>query len=235
MHRDDSPAAALAPARARSLEDEGVRMTMPARTSAPTAHGASRREQEALLVEGLKRGDLAAYEQLYREHGARMLGTARRYLPVLQDAEDAVQDAMVSLVRSIERFEGTALFTTWLHRVVVNASLMRIRTRTRRPETSLDGLPEAGEHEGLRGAPRWAATADQLIEREDMRHWITAGINSLPETYRLPLVLREVEGWDMATICAGLGVGLSTLKARLSRARTLLREKLDPRFGAGSS
>ena len=94
---------------------------------------------------------------------------------------------------------------------------------------------KAAEHRSLGPAPRWQATADQLVEREDLRQQINAGLNSLPEAYRLPLVLREVEEWDMATICAGLGIGLSTLKARLSRARTLLREKLDPSLGAGLS
>jgi RNA polymerase sigma-70 factor (ECF subfamily) len=207
----------------------------PSPTAGPGTAGAiaSRpASDQASLVEGLRRGDALAYERLYRDHGARMLAVARRYLPVMQDAEDAVQDAMVSLVRAIGTFEGNASFTTWLHRVVVNASLMRVRTRSRRPETSLQAVVEGPDEGAPRSSARWSVTASQALEREDLRQLVLAGIRALPETYRVPLLLRDVEELDMATICTGLGVGLSTLKTRLSRARALLRRNLEPTFGA---
>lgn len=201
--------------------------------SAPTSSVPLRAREDTSLVEGLRRGDVDAYERLYRDHGPRMLAIARRYLPVLQDAEDAVQDAMVSLVRAIGDFEGNSLFTTWLHRVVVNAALMRLRSRSRRPETHLHPVLEENiESPGPRPVSRWSVTASQAVEREDLRQRVLAGIAALPETYRIPLTMRDVEELDMPTICNALGIGLSTLKTRLSRARALLRHDLEPVFGA---
>jgi RNA polymerase sigma-70 factor (ECF subfamily) len=201
--------------------------------SSPTSSASLRAREDTSLVEGLRRGDVDAYERLYRDHGPRMLTIARRYLPVLQDAEDAVQDAMVSLVRAIGDFEGNSLFTTWLHRVVVNASLMRLRSRSRRPETHLHAIiEETVDSPGPRPVSRWSVTASQAVEREDLRKRVLAGISALPDTYRIPLMMRDVEELDMPTICSALGIGLSTLKTRLCRARALLRHNLEPIFGA---
>src|SRR5262245_52418857 len=101
---------------------------------APSAPG------EPKLLERLLAGEEAAYEQLVRTYGGRMLAVARRFLPVEEDARDAVQDAFLSAFRSIRRFEGNAQLSTWLHRIVVNAALMKLRTRRRKPEQSIEDL-----------------------------------------------------------------------------------------------
>src|SRR5215510_12491477 len=88
---------------------------------------------EPKLLERLLAGDEQAYEELVRTYGGRMLAVARRFLPVEEDARDAVQDAFLSAFRSISSFEGHAQLSTWLHRIVVNAALMKLRTRRRKP------------------------------------------------------------------------------------------------------
>ena len=112
------------------------------------------------LRERLLAGEEGAYEELVRRYGGRMLAVARRFLPVEEDARDAVQDAFLSAFRSIDRFEGHAQLSTWLHRIVVNASLMKLRTRRRHPEQSIEellpGYLEDGHLSGRRrrGGPR---------------------------------------------------------------------------------
>ncbi len=104
---------------------------------APPKIGADRSGEDGLL-ERLRSGDDAAFEQLVREHGGRMLAVARRFLRQEEDARDAVQDAFLSAYRALEDFEGNARLSTWLHRIVVNAALMKLRTRRRKPERSIE-------------------------------------------------------------------------------------------------
>ena len=95
---------------------------------------------EQRVLEGLRRGDDDAFEQVFRRYGGRMLATARRLLGNDEDARDAVQEAMLSAFRAVGRFEGGAQIGTWLHRIVVNAALMRMRSRRRKPEASIEDL-----------------------------------------------------------------------------------------------
>jgi RNA polymerase sigma-70 factor (ECF subfamily) len=104
---------------------------------------------EAEVIARLQAGDPAAYAELVRTQGPRMLAVARRLLRSDDDASDAVQEAFISAFRAIGNFEGGAKLSTWLHRIVVTASLMRLRNRTRRPEVSIEELLpkfEDGQH-----------------------------------------------------------------------------------------
>ncbi|HTF32220.1 MAG TPA: sigma-70 family RNA polymerase sigma factor [Myxococcota bacterium] len=95
---------------------------------------------DAALLARLRSGESAAFEELVRDHGARLLGVAKRLLRHDEDARDAVQDAFFSAFRGLEKFEGEARLSTWLHRIVVNAALMKLRTRRRKPEAPIDDL-----------------------------------------------------------------------------------------------
>jgi RNA polymerase sigma-70 factor (ECF subfamily) len=110
-------------------------------------------EAEGALLARLKAGDDAAYDELVRAYGGRLLAVARRFLRSEDDARDAVQDAFLSAFRSIERFEGNARISTWLHRIVVNASLMKLRTRRRKPEQSIEELLPGFVEDGHMEAP----------------------------------------------------------------------------------
>ena len=92
------------------------------------------RADDAALVARLRNGDSRAFEELVRRDTPRLLRVARRFLDSEEDARDAVQDAFVSAFRSISKFDSTALLSTWLHRIVINACLMKLRTRRRKPE-----------------------------------------------------------------------------------------------------
>src|SRR6516164_1476592 len=95
---------------------------------------------EAALLHALRQGDGRAYEQLVRRQAGPLLVTARRILRNEDDARDAVQDAFLAAFRSLDSFAGNARLTTWLHRIVINAALNKLRRRQRKPERSIEGL-----------------------------------------------------------------------------------------------
>lgn len=185
---------------------------------------------EQALLQGLRDRRPDAFESLVRAYTPRLLAVARRMLGSDEDARDAVQDGFLNAFRAIDRFEGHAKLSTWLHRIVVNASLMKLRTRRRRPEESLEPLlpafRENGHHADKFSA--WDEGADQLAEREETRLAVREAILSLPETYRDVLVLRDIEEMSTEETARSLGVSPNAVKIRLHRARLALRTLLDP-------
>jgi RNA polymerase sigma-70 factor (ECF subfamily) len=181
--------------------------------------------EETGLVARLRSGDAAAFEQLVRRHGPRMLATARRLLGNEPDARDAVQEALLSAWRSIGDFAGGARLSTWLHRIAMNAALMRMRRRRRRPEESIDDLLPRFDADGHRvdDVASVAEPAEAIVERAETRAMVRRAIERLPESYRTVLVLRDIEELDTEDAAAVLGVSTNALKTRLHRARQALR------------
>ena len=184
--------------------------------------------EEKLLLEALRAGDEAAYEKLVREHTGRMLSVARRFLREEDDAKDAVQDAFVSAFRAIGNFEGGSRISTWLHRIVVNAALMKLRTRRRKPEESIDDLLPRWKDDGHPEQAPVPWSAEKLLQRDRVRSLVQSGIDELPDTYREVLLLRDIEELDTAETAKLLGISSNAAKTRLHRARQALRELLDP-------
>jgi RNA polymerase sigma-70 factor (ECF subfamily) len=185
---------------------------------------------EAELVAALQAGVDDAFEQLVRRYGGRMLAVARRLVGEDDDARDVVQEAFLSAFRAIDRFEGTARLSTWLHRITVNAALMRLRSRRRRPEKSLDVLLphfEADGHMTSPGEP-WQPLA--ALEGAELRTLVRERIDELPESYRTVLLLRDIEELETGEVAVLLGVNTGTVKTRLHRARLALRSLLDPQL-----
>jgi len=193
-------------------------------------------EHEAGLLARLRAGDEKAYEEMVRRHGGRMLSVAKRMLRNEDDARDAVQEAFLSAFRSIDRFEGGSRLGTWLHRIVVNACLMKLRTRRRKPEEPLDPLLPDFLPNGhmARPAEPWREPSDVALERQELRALVLGQIARLPETYRTIVLLRDVEGLDTEEAARALGIGTGAVKTRLHRARLALRELLDPHFRPGA-
>src|SRR5262245_42857723 len=187
-------------------------------------------DEEALLA-GLRAGDDRAYEQMVRAFGGRLLAVAQRILRNEDDARDAVQTAYLSAFRSIERFEGGCRLSTWLHRIVVNAALMKLRSRRRRPEDSLEPLLPTYLDDGHHAEQfsRNDIPADVALERAETRAAVRACIEQLPDRYRSILVMRDIEDVSTSEVAELLGVTPNAVKIRLHRARqaltTLLRRE----------
>jgi RNA polymerase sigma-70 factor (ECF subfamily) len=190
---------------------------------------------EERLVAGLRAGDDRAYEQMVRDFGGRMLAVARRIVRNEEDARDAVQTAYLSAFRSIGSFEGGCRLSTWLHRIVVNAALMKLRRDRRRPEESIEDLlprfQEDGHHAEM--FSRGDLPADEQLERAEMRTLTRACIADLPAAYRIVLMMRDVEEISTTDVAAALGITPNAAKIRLHRARQALTTLLRRRFAEG--
>lgn len=193
-------------------------------------------EEEKLLA-GLRAGDEAAYEELVRAYGGRLLAVARRFLRSEEDARDAVQEAFLNAFRSIERFEGSARVSTWLHRIVVNAALMKLRTRRRKPERSIEELLPGFLEDGHMAEPasEWRSEPADEIGRRELRDLVLEKIYELPEAHRNVLLLRDIEELDTEETARVLDVSVGAVKTRLHRARQALRGLLEPHLREGSA
>lgn len=184
---------------------------------------------EPALVERLKADDESAYEEVVRRFGPRMLSVARRLLTQEQDSQDAVQDAFLSAFKAINNFQGDARLATWLHRIVVNAALMKLRTKRRKPESAIDDLlPKYNEDGHRRSGGDWRATHDTAVQAGEIRDQVLHAIDQLPEMYREILLLRDIEELSTEETAQQLDITEGAVKTRLHRARLALRELLDP-------
>lgn len=191
---------------------------------------AMQQRQEASLVALLRDGDAGAYETLVRTHMPMMLRVARRFMRSEEDARDAVQDAFVSAFRSIGKFGSNAQLSTWLHRIVVNACLMRLRTQRRRPEEDIEEYLPRFRDDGHQVLPseRWSENAESILQRTELVGIVRSAIDQLPDTYREVLLLRDIEELSTDEAAEALGVTPNAVKIRLHRARQALRTLLDP-------
>ena len=202
----------------------------PASIDAVPADGSTPRDERALL-EALRRKDPSAVEGFVRAESPKLLAVARRMLRSESDARDAVQDAFLSAFRSLDRFEANSAISTWLHRIVVNAALMKLRARRLRPEESIEpllpGFDETGHQ--TEAAPKWISP-EGVVERREVREFVRGCIDQLPESYRTVLLLRDIEDLDTEETAQELGITANAVKVRLHRARQALRTLLEPRM-----
>ena len=148
----------------------------------------------------------------------------RRIAGSTRDADDAAQEALIRIVRAIDRFDGRASFSTWSYRIATNAALDELRKRSRRPQLHVVG------DDSERGVPE---PADDLARRQVEgvvdRLAIDAALADLPEDFRVPVVMRDVGDLDYAEIAEALSVPIGTVKSRIARGRRMLLERLGNR------
>jgi RNA polymerase sigma-70 factor (ECF subfamily) len=140
-------------------------------------------------------------------------------------------------VSRLRSFEGHAQLSTWLHRIVVNASLMKLRTRRRKPEQSIEELLPGFLEDGHSRAPAspWRSEDLDPAEQHDLRDLVLRSIHALPESHRNVLLLRDIEDLDTEEAAQLLGISPGAVKTRLHRARQALRELLEPHLAEGSA
>ena len=187
-------------------------------------------DEASLDLEALRNGDPAAFQLLYLQHRPWMLAIARRYVKDQALAEDCVQDAFISAYRHRHSFEGRSSLKSWLHRITINAALMKLRTRRRHDDRALEDLPHTNSSSegGLEAA--WGQTPpptpEQQLAQSQIAALLRAKINELPLHHREILRLRELEERSNAEAAALLGVTEGAAKVRLHRARAALRRLL---------
>jgi RNA polymerase sigma-70 factor (ECF subfamily) len=178
------------------------------------------------LARRVAAGDAGAFEALMRRHNRTLFRTARAVLRDDAEAEDALQEAYLQVYRSIGDFRSEAKLSTWLVRVVANEALMRLRKRARRAAI-LPLQPGASEHEiNQVAAGEMDEAPERSAQRAEIRRLLESEIDSLPADYRAVFVLRIVEEMSVEETAEALSIPQATVRSRLFRARSLLREGL---------
>lgn len=177
-------------------------------------------DEDRALVARANDGDRRALDTLLRTHYDRIYAVCRRITGSDADAADAAQEALIKIVRSLPGFDGRSAFSTWAYRIATNTSLDELRRRRRRP-TVVDRVDDDGRDLELvdpDAGPRVEAVVDRMA--------IDAALAQVPETFRVPLVLRDVGDLDYAEIADALDVPVGTVKSRIARGRAALVELL---------
>ena len=183
-------------------------------------------QDEDTLIRQALRGNRSALEALFGRRSGALYQSALKLLGNPEDAEDALQDGMLSAFRNLRRFEGRSQFSTWLTRIVINAALMRLRAQRGRGALSIDD--PVGESE-LTLADQLADAApnpEEVCAREELREILDRNVRGLSPDMRTALRLRDVEGLSTREAAETLGVPENTLKSRLHRARLQLADRL---------
>ncbi|MCO1616965.1 RNA polymerase sigma factor SigM [Micromonospora sp. CPM1] len=181
--------------------------------------GAQPGRSDLELLRAHAAGDRDAFTELFQRHRDRLWAVALRTIGDREEAADALQDAMLSAHRAAARFRGDSAVTTWLHRIVVNACLDRIRRRQAHATVPLpDGVHTDGEPGRHTGGPEPAAPAHD----HDTALVVRQALAALPAEQRAALVLVDVQGYPVAEVAAMLGVAEGTVKSRCARGRARL-------------
>lgn len=182
------------------------------------------------FIQQLRNGSDAAAEQLVRTQIGWMRGLALRILHDADAADDCVQDAFINAFRHIDKFKGDSTLKTWLHRIVVNTALMRLRKRKRLSEVSIDELQPQYDTGGgrLDGPPSQTATPADILMQQDQRQLVLQAISRLPENHRIVLLLRDIEEQSTTQVAVALGISEANVKVRLHRGRAALKTLLEP-------
>jgi RNA polymerase sigma-70 factor, ECF subfamily len=186
------------------------------------------------LVERVRAGDLAAYDTLVRKYERQIFRIAQHITQNREDAEDVMQDAFLKAYEKLDQFQGNAKFYTWLVRIAVNESLMRLRKRRTSKTVSMDEDLETEEGRVPRDFADWAPNPEQNYDTSELSDILRRTINGLPRSFRVVFVLRDVENLSTEETAEALGLSVPAVKSRLLRARLQLRERLSRYFRAGA-
>ncbi|MBJ7357577.1 RNA polymerase sigma factor SigM [Nocardioides sp.] len=182
---------------------------------------------DAELLQAHVDGDADAFGVLFRRHRDRLWAVALRTMGNPDDAADGLQDGMIAAFRRAGSFRGDAAVTTWLHRVVVNACLDRLRAaKVRRADALPDDLEERGDRRPVTTPDRSTTDPADLAVADERRRLVLAALAELPAEQRAALVLVDMEGYPVADVAEMLGCAVGTVKSRCSRGRARLAERL---------
>lgn len=194
---------------------------------------------ELALITRLQSGDSLAVEELATTYGSKVYQLAFRYMKNREDAEEVAQDVLMKVVHKIAAFRGDSALSSWIYRITFNTAMSRLRNgKFMRPaEISEHELGGADNDDGTRrafDAPDWSSMADEAVMRRQMRERLAEAMQDLPEIYRSPIVLRDIQGLSTEEASRVLNVKSQTLKSRLHRGRLILRTHLSD-FSGGLS
>lgn len=185
-------------------------------------------DTERALIGRMRARDGSAVDDLASLYGPRIQQLAFRYLKNWEDAEEVAQDVLLKVYRKIEAFRGDAALSSWIYRITFNTAMSRLRTGRSHRASEVQGpdlQPDGADMVKAEPAD-WTSLADDQVMRAEMRRKLVEALTHLPEVYRVPVLLRDINGLSTEEASAILRVKPQTLKSRLHRGRLILRQHL---------
>lgn len=186
--------------------------------------------EEAALIQNSRAGDSAAFGKLVERYSRKIFRLAKNITQNDEDAEDVLQETFIKAYQHLDRFEGNSKFYTWLVRIGVNESLMKLRKRKSDRTVSLDEPVETGEDTVVREIAVWGEDPEVKYSQEELRRILDEAVQALRPPFRTVFTLRDIEELSTEETAEALGLSIPAVKSRLLRARLQLREKLTRLF-----
>jgi len=182
---------------------------------------------EDKLIAGLKARDPEAVQALVERFQSPLFGLAKRITKSAEDAEEVLQDVFVTVYNKVDTFEGKSAFSSWVHRIAINASYMKIRGERRKRELLAEDFEPNFLTDGhLAVADDWSADLERRIADRDIADKIHAFAEELGDEYRDVFIMRDVNGLTNQEVAEALDISVAAVKSRLHRARLFLRKRL---------
>ena len=199
-------------------------------TTIQQVEGQNEQHPDVALVERVRAGDISAYDTLVRKYERQIFRIAQHITQNREDAEDVMQDAFLKAYEKLDQFQGNSKFYTWLVRIAVNESLMRLRKRRTGKMVSMDEDVATEQGSVPRDFADWAPNPEQNYNQSELAEILRKTIQGLPQGFRVVFVLRDVDGLSTEETAEALGISVPAVKSRLLRGRLKLREMLSPSF-----
>ena len=193
------------------------------------------RTEDRELLRRLRARDDSAVHELADTYGSRIFQLAMRYVKNREDAEEVTQDVLMKVYRKIDAFRGDAALSSWIYRITFNTAMSRLRSQRLARAAEQERNRAEAAAAAIGGHPRparqpadWSRLPDEALLRLQLREAVAVAISELPEIYRAPVVLRDIQGLSTEEASSRLHVKDQTLKSRLHRGRVMLRKQLEP-------
>ena len=209
---------------------KGSGFSHPTRMATIQQIGENEQHPDVALVASARTGDVQAFETLVNKYDRQIFRIAQHITQNREDAQDVVQDAFLKAYEKLDQFQGNSKFYTWLVRIAVNESLMRLRKRRTGKMVSIDDDIETEEGSVPRDLADWSPNPEQNYGQAELAEILRKTIQGLPHGFRIVFVLRDVDGLSTEETAETLGLSVPAVKSRLLRARLQLRERLSRYF-----
>ena len=190
------------------------------------------KEIEEALVRKFQGGDLEAYDKIAEIYQKKIYGLSFNLTRNQMDAQDVTQEVLLTLFRKIHMFQGKSAFSSWVYRITLNASYMKLRSKKKEPNVSIDELMPSYNGAGFQQEKiqDWSENTESLLFTNETREIINTAVGLLPEKEKVVFLLRDVEGLSTEKVSEILDLTIPAVKSRLHRARLFLRKKLSGYF-----
>jgi RNA polymerase sigma-70 factor (ECF subfamily) len=183
------------------------------------------RKTDIELVQGVTLGEESCFTELMERYGTKVFNLAMRITRNQEDAEDILQDVFITVFKKVASFQHKAQFSSWLYRIAMNSSFMKIRSRNRRRTVSMEDV-EPGIQQNWVGNRTEMFDVDFMSSRHELREAIQKAVEQLPEDYRAIFVLRDIDGLSNEAVSRVLQLSVPAVKSRLHRSRLMMRQQL---------